>query len=73
LRKNPNQVLSKVSEFLALSSFQTVEHMEIHTRSYPFELSKKENNFLKNFYNDEIDELETLLDWDLNDWKALNE
>ena len=73
LRKNPNQVLSKVSEFLTLSSFQTVEHMEIHTRSYPFELSKKENDFLKTFYNDEIDELETILDWDLNDWKALNE
>ena len=47
--------------------------MEIHTRSYPFELSKKENDFLKTFYNDEIDELETLLEWDLNDWKALNE
>ena len=73
LRHNPNQVLSKVSDFLAISSFQAVEHMEIHTRSYPSELSKKENDFLRKFYSIEIESLESLLNWDLSDWKVLNE
>ena len=73
LRNDPNKVLGKVAKFLSISSFETVEHVEIHTRSYPIELSNDELDFLHNFYKDEILKLESLLGWDLSEWKAKNE
>ena len=73
LRNDPNKVLGKVAKFLSISSFETVEHVEIHTRSYPIELSNDEFDFLHIFYKDEILKLESLLGWDLSEWKDKNE
>ncbi len=73
LRNDPNQVLAKVAQFLSISSFDIVEHREIHARSYPIALSNEEHQFLNIFYNDEIIKLESLLGWDLSAWKAKND
>jgi len=70
LRNSPNKVLEKVAKFLSISSFETVEHIEIHSRSYPIELSKNEYKYLNCFYKNEIQDLEMLLGWDLSDWKS---
>jgi hypothetical protein len=69
LRDHPNVVLEDVARFLSISPFPSVEHREVHSRSYPVKLRENELTFLYTFYKDEINSLEKLLDWDLTSWK----
>ncbi len=69
LRNNPNQILANIANFLGISLFEQVDHKAIHTLNYIKELSNRERELLQSFYLDEISDLESLLDWDLTDWK----
>ena len=70
LRSNPNSVLSQIATFLSIPSFQHVEHKEVHSRVYSTKLSNRELEFLRSFYEEEINNLEDLLGWDLASWKV---
>jgi len=69
LREHPNEVLDDVARFLSISPFPSVEHREVHSRTYPVKLRENELTFLHTFYKHEINSLEKLLDWDLTSWK----
>ena len=69
LRKKPNEILKKVSEFLSISKFKLLEHQEVHSIAYKTKLNNKEMQFLNHFYKNEIRKLENLLKWDLTSWK----
>ena len=69
LRDNPNSVLKKIASFLSIKDFDKVEHKEIHSRTYPIKMSQEESDFLNNFYKNEIEELEKILNQDFTSWK----
>lgn len=69
LRNNPNQILANIANFLGISSFEQIDHKDVHTLNYKKELNNQERVLLQSFYLDEISDLESLLDWDLTDWK----
>ena len=69
LRKNPDNTLMNIAEFLSIPPFDPVYHKEVNSRSYPHKMSKEELTFLKNFYQEEINSLENILGWDLSSWK----
>lgn len=69
LRVEPDRILMHIARFLAISSFKPIKHREVNSRDYPVRMNKSELTFLKNFYEEEFDSLEDLLDWDLSSWR----
>tara|TARA_B100000214_G_C23955938_1_gene622836 strand:- start:1084 stop:1872 length:789 start_codon:yes stop_codon:yes gene_type:complete len=69
LRENPNQVLDAIAKFLSISSFSSVDNIDIHSRHYTRKMNDKELNFLKSFYEEEFNSLEELVDWNIASWK----
>jgi hypothetical protein len=69
LKDNPQKTLSQIAEFLQISPFGYFESKKIHSGKYKRKINENEKFFLKNFYRNEIDTLESLLNWDLSEWK----
>jgi len=60
--------LNKITDFLNISRFISLEKHVIHTRKYPSILSESDYNFLYNFFFLEIKKLEEMLQWDCSTW-----
>jgi len=73
LKREPNQVLNRISTYLSISSFNINENKDIHSRPYINKLSKEDYEFLYELYFHEINTLEKMLSWDCSDWKSKKE
>ena len=68
LRENPKKCLNQISQFIEVSSLNTVEPINRHTRHYASPMSAEERDLLKQIFKFEIRNLERLTGWDCQDW-----
>jgi len=68
LNREPMAVLAKISSFLAIQPFASIQKKTIHATPYIQRISQQEVDLLKRLYFYEIKKLEQLLDWDCSDW-----
>ena len=68
LREDPKKCLNQIFQFIEVSSLNTVEPMNSHTRYYASPMSAEERDLLKQFYEFEIRNLERITGWDCQDW-----
>lgn len=62
------EALDEIASFLEIRKFFEVEHQIIHARPYISTMNKEEFNVLNNIYSSEIENIESLLDWDCSEW-----
>jgi hypothetical protein len=68
LRRQPNQTLKRVCNFLNVGLLNAVEPMEFHSRPYKSPMSARERQHLKSIFELEIRALERALGWDCTSW-----
>lgn len=70
-KKDPVSTLNKVFEFLgADKSLSTFKEKKLNELEYFREMKPEEKQFLLDVFKNDIDEVEKLLGWDCNDWRA---
>lgn len=69
LKRQPNETLERVCNFLDVPVFETVIEKDVHSRPYKSKLSERERDFLARIFEPEISKLEAVLDWDCSDWR----
>jgi len=68
LRNYPNETLEKVTNFLEINKFGTVESKNVHSRPYNSSITTEEKEYLVNIYEKEIKNLEKMTGWNCSDW-----
>ncbi len=68
LRNEPSEALGAVSEFLDVEMFGSIQAREVHSRPYTAAMSDTDKEYLREIYQQDIRELESLLAWDCSDW-----
>ncbi len=69
LRNKPRQVLEGISSFLEVAEFNNIIEEEIHSRPYVSKLSYDDHKYLNEVYFNEIEKIQTMLQWDCSDWR----
>ena len=70
LSTDPVGTMAEIFEFLGIEALSIQEEEPIHEGIYDRPMAEEEREFLHNFYQYEIKELENLLGWDCSDWLA---
>jgi len=68
LKNNPQEIIDISCDFLNIDKYKIQNPKTEHTRTYARKMDKKEKEYLKNIYEDEIRRLEKLLGWNCDDW-----
>ena len=69
LMHNPQKTLDEIANFLQITPFKNVKPKKIHSGAYTKKMTQDEELFLYNYFEEEINNLENILDWNLADWK----
>lgn len=68
LKKEPKQVLEKITSFLSVASFEEIIPLKAHEGKYDGDINENEKEILKRIYQHEIQELEKMLEWNCSNW-----
>jgi hypothetical protein len=68
LREDPKKCLNQILQFIEVSSLNTVEPINRHTRYCASPMSAEERDLLKQIYEFEIRNLDRITGWDCQDW-----
>jgi hypothetical protein len=68
LKYNHKETLQKVLEFLGASILVDIPQETIFSQTYNKTISKIDQEFMIEYFKDDINNLENLLDWDCSDW-----
>lgn len=68
LRRTPESTLCRVAEFLGVSPFAAPEPLDVHRLDYPGPMDLADRAFLRDIFEPEIQHLERLLGWSLDQW-----
>jgi hypothetical protein len=68
LRDHPQATLDQVCAFLDIAPLALDAPQCVHALPYPHALGNAEKNYLTDWYEYEIKQLEKMLDWDCRDW-----
>jgi len=69
LKKDYEQTLLSICNFLEIEKHEFKELKNIHSRKYKQKISLEEYNFLRNIFIHDIEHLEKTLNWDCSEWK----
>ncbi len=69
--QNQKATISEILNFLKLESLINIEEKIIRKIQYSQKLSKSNQLLLQNYYLDEIESVEELLNWNCEDWKDI--
>ncbi|MEO8487035.1 MAG: sulfotransferase domain-containing protein [Betaproteobacteria bacterium] len=69
LRKDFAATVATVVEFLGLEPFETIEPITAHQGNYAAPLAPEQRAALVRRFDEDIRELESLLGWELSDWR----
>ena len=70
LQRDPPAALAKVTQFLGVAPFASASARSVNEFPYAAPMSATAAAFLQRAFAAEIDELERLLGWNLDDWRA---
>jgi hypothetical protein len=70
LRRQPDEVLSRVWQFLGVSPLAEIKPLTAHARSYVEPLDPADRDYLRELYEFSIRDLERALGWDCSDWRS---
>ena len=68
LKNAPTEALNKVTNFLGVSPFTSINKATIHARAYTNSINKYDYALLNTLFQDDVKRVESLLDWNLNEW-----
>jgi len=72
LKSSPKATLTEVYQFLEIDPNEgSYTPIEKHVRKDQTPMQNKAKHYLANFFLEEIKELESMLSWDLDDWKHI--
>jgi len=69
LLRNRKTTLNHIAAFLSIAPFPEIPLRKVHQRSYDTPLSKADREAVMPYFYEDIEELESLLNWDLTNWK----
>ena len=68
LRREPNDTISRVFDFLGVERLPPMPSQEAHVRPYAARMTRREWEHLRNAFEFEIRGLERMLGWDCGEW-----
>jgi hypothetical protein len=68
LQNEPQSTLNHICRFLEVDPIKNIEHKTTHATPYSSQMDIREKNYLLSIFKNEIQRLESLLNWDLKHW-----
>jgi hypothetical protein len=68
LQNEPQNTLNHICNFLEVDPLKNIEHKTTHATPYSSQMDIREKNYLLSIFKNEIQRLESLLNWDLKHW-----
>lgn len=69
LRRQPDEALARVAEFLGVLPFTPVTPLDLNAQSYATPMAAADREYLLACFAPEVDDLELVLGWDLAHWR----